>query len=244
MKISEYRKTAGKYLKGRSGEAFVVTAIYLFAFLTFKVVAVLAAYLAGNMKYFPLIDAAITVTGFLFMTPLLTGGFWWFFRTACNEDNSSLLKLYSGFRLNSRAALVYALMWSKGFFSLLPSAVCFTTAYVLFYGNFGLKSDMVLFGSFQLVMLGAALFLLYLNTLASMAPAPFLFISHPDRNPFGVLRKSSRLMKGNKLRFMGLVSGYIPIMLPLVTIPFVMPRAVMAAAVFAKEIIQNSDERQ
>lgn len=242
MKISEYRKTAAMCLKGRRCEAFVVTSVCLFVFLTFKAAAALTAYAAGEMKFFPYIDAGITILCFLFMTPLLTGGFWWFFRTACGEDNSCLLKLYSGFRLNGRAILVYALMWSKGFFSLFPSALCFTAAYIFLFGNTGLEGDATLFSVFQLTMLGIVLIGLYFRAIASMALAPFLFISHPDNNPFGVIRKSSKLMKGHKLRFAGLISGYIPAMLPIVTIPFVAPSAAMSAAVFARDIIRNKTD--
>lgn len=243
MKISEYRKAASQCLKGRRSEAFVVTAICLFVFLTFRSAAMLTAYLVGNMQYFPIIDTGITVLCFLFMTPLITGGFWWFYRTASGEDNSGLLKLYSGFRLNGRAALVYALMWSKGLFSLFPSAICFTAAYILLYGNTGLNGDLAIFVIFQLVMLGILLIIFYLNSLISMVLAPFLFISHPDRNPFGVVRESAKLMKGNKLRFAGLILGYIPIMLPVVTIPFVMPSLIMSAAVFARCVTASADSQ-
>lgn len=240
MKISEYRSTAGEYLKGRYGEAFVVTAICLFVFVTFKTAAA-AFYAFSNTAFSPAVEAVITVICFFIMTPLLTGGFWWFFQTVCGQDNRNLLKLYSGFRLNRRAAVLYALMWVKGFLSLFPSAACFTGAYVLVYGNTGLESGIALFGAFQLFMLGIALLGLYFSTAVSMIPAPFVFISHPDRNPFGVIRTSSKLMRGQKIRFFRLVLSYIPAMLPVVTIPFVMPSAVMSAAVFAKEVIQKSD---
>lgn len=244
MKISDYRKISGAYLKGRYGEAFVVTAACLFVFLTFKTAEALAIYAISDAKLSRIADAAITILRFIIMTPLITGGIWWFFRTVCGEDNSSLLKLYSGLRLNSRAALLYALMWSKGFFSLFPTAICFTVTYALLYGRIGLNGDVTVFAAFQSAMLGTVLIFLYFNALASMALAPFLFIDRPDSNPFGVIRRSSKLMKGHKLRFFGLLIGYIPVMLPIVTIPFVMPSAVMSAAAFAKDVIAESAENK
>lgn len=142
MKISEYRHIARKNLKGCYCEAFIVTALCLFVYLSFKAAELLMAYFwsgyAGSLIS-GLLKAAVTALCFLLTTPFLTGGFWWFFQTACGEDNRSLLKLYSGFRLNCRAALLYAAMWIKSFFSLFPTAFCWTAAYVLLYGNTGLS---------------------------------------------------------------------------------------------------------
>lgn len=141
MKISEYRHIARKNLKGCYCEAFIVTALCLFVYLSFKAAELLMAYFwsgyAGSLIS-GLLKAAVTAFCFLLTTPLLTGGFWWFFQTACGEDNRSLLKLYSGFRLNCRAALLYAAMWIKAFFLFFrrPSAgrplmFCFTGIQVL-----------------------------------------------------------------------------------------------------------------
>lgn len=239
MKISEYRNIAGSYLKGRYGEAFIVTALCLFVFITFKAVGIAVMYIVGNMPFFPIVEAAGTLFFFLIMTPLLTGGFWWFFQTACSEDNKNLLKLYSGFRLNRRAALLYALMWIKSFLSLFPSAICWTATYVFLYGKTGIDSVYALFAAFQFFMLGVVFLGLYFSTFASMALAPFIFISHPDKNPFRVLRESSKIMKGRKFKFIRLILSFLPIMIFVVTIPFVMPSAVMSTAVFAKESINE-----
>lgn len=238
MKISEYRHIAKKNLKGCYCEAFIVTALCLFVFLSFKAADLLRAYVmsgySGSIIY-SLLKMAVTLLCFLLTTPLLTGGFWWFFQTACGEDNRSLLKLYSGFRLNCRAALLYAAMWIKSFFSLFPTAFCWTAAYVLLYGNTSLSQSVTVFAAFQLFMLGIVFILLYFRTAASMALAPFMFISHPDKNPLRVLRESSVCMRGKKLEFIKLIFSFVPYMLPVVTIPFVIPSAVMAAAVFAQK---------
>ena len=238
MKISEYRHIARKNLKGCYCEAFIVTALCLFVYLSFKAAELLMAYFwsgyAGSLIS-GLLKAAVTALCFLLTTPLLTGGFWWFFQTACGEDNRSLLKLYSGFRLNCRAALLYAAMWIKSFFSLFPTAFCWTAAYVLLYGNTGLSESFTVFAAFQFFMLGIFLIGLYFSTAASMALAPFMFIGHPDKNPLKVLKESSVCMKGKKLEFIRLILSFVPAMLPVVTIPFVIPSAVMAAAVFAQK---------
>lgn len=83
MKISEYRHIARKNLKGCYCEAFIVTALCLFVYLSFKAAELLMAYFwsgyAGSLIS-GLLKAAVTALCFLLTTPLLTGGFWWFFR--------------------------------------------------------------------------------------------------------------------------------------------------------------------
>ncbi len=239
MRISDYCSIARNYLKGRYGEAFIVTTLCLFVFVFFKSAAFIMIYAVGDMPYANLIETVGAIFSFIIMTPLMTGGFWWFFQTVCGGDNRSLLKLYSGLRLNTRAAILYALMWLKSFVSLIPSAVLLASSYVFLYGKTGFKDDVILFAAFQSIVLGIVFFTLYFSTFASMALAPFLFISHPDKNPFKVLRESAKMMRGRKIKFMKLMLVFLPMMLPLITIPFVMPLAAMSAAAFAKDGIEN-----
>lgn len=241
MKISEYRRTAGAYLKGRYGEAFVVTAIFLFTFVSIRAAGTILSYFFAGWGASPIVEAAEGVICFSAATPLMTGGFWWFYQTACEKDNRNLLKLYSGVRLNCRAFLLYALMWIKSFLSIFPTAACWTGSYFLIYGKTSLDSAVSLFAAFQLFMIGTAFLMFYFSTAASMALAPFIFISLPARNPFSVIISSSKLMKGKKLQFIKLMSSYIPAMLPVITIPFVMPSAVMSAAVFAKYNLNDAE---
>lgn len=241
MKISDYRTTATSYLKGHYGEAFIVTTLCLFVFAVLKATFLMILYVVGNFPYTNVIESAGNVLCFLVMTPLMTGGFWWFFQSVCDGDNRNLLKLYSGLRLNSRAALLYALMWFKSFASLLPTAIFWTVSYVFFYGKTGFSAEITLFVAFQSFVMGIIFISLYFSTLASMALAPFMFISHPDRNPFGVIRDSTRLMRGRKRNFLKLILSFIPSMLPIVTIPFVMPSVAMSVAVFARDSIMINE---
>ena len=52
------------------------------------------------------------------MSPLITGGLWWFYQTVSGGDNRSILKLYTGFKLNMRAAFLYGIMWILSMISL------------------------------------------------------------------------------------------------------------------------------
>jgi hypothetical protein len=52
-------------------------------------------------------------------------------------------------------------------------------------------------------------------------------------NVFKILRMSGKKIYGYKLSALKLILTYIPVMLPVVTIPFVLPKAVMSVSVFA-----------
>ena len=53
------------------------------------------------------------------------------------------------------------------------------------------------------------------------------------------MNMSRKKMYGVKLDFLKMIIAYIPAMLPLITIPFVLPKAVMAASVFAEERLKE-----
>ena len=48
-----------------------------------------------------------------------------------------------------------------------------------------------------------------------------------------------REQKQLECQFLALVLSYLPFMIPVVTIPFILPKAVMSAAVFARERIEG-----
>ena len=53
------------------------------------------------------------------------------------------------------------------------------------------------------------------------------------------MNMSRKKMYGVKLDFLKMIIAYIPAMLPLITIPFVLPKAVMVASVFAEERLKE-----
>lgn len=253
MKISYYKTSAGEKLSGRYCEGFFVVSVCILVYLIFKALDIAGTgavlyennfnvaglYLSGDVM-----TAVVKILRYLIcfavISPLVTGGIWWFYQTAADEDNRSILKLYTGFRLNIRAALIYGMMWLMGMLSLLPSGMCWLYAYRMF-AEIPQKTDqsLALFLSVQTAVLGIALLGIYLRCVLSFILSPFIFINQPDMGTFRVLRESVRKMKGAKLDFLALVLSYLPFMIPVVTIPFILPKAVMSAAVFARERIEG-----
>ena len=247
MTSSQCRKQAKERLKGNYSEGFFVTAIVLAAFVIFKTadIAQSAVILYNNggdaESLFHSRDiwdiamkAALALLCFVLTSPLITGGVWWYYQTARGCDNRSILKLYTGFKLNVRAIRLYMTIWFLSMLSLLPSGICFASAYELFLHLPEMNDQpLMLFITIQVFVLGIALIGLYLRCITAFLPAPFIFISQPDRGVFAVLKMSVRIMKGSKIQALKLILTYIMLMLPIVTVPFVLPKAVMSVSVFS-----------
>ena len=247
MTTAEYRKKAGIILKKHYSESIFVVMIFLIVYIFTKIwdVAQIVFILYNNnadpsdlFSSTGILESVLkmlsAIVSFAALTPLLTGGLWWFYQTACGNDNMNILKLYTGFKLNLRASLLYAVMWILSMLSLLPTGICWSAAFYLFntasrYTN----QAVVLFIVLQIFMFGVFLIGIYLKCILSMIFAPFIFINHPDMNIFKIIHKSRKIIYGSKLECLKLILTYIPAMLPVITIPFILPRAVMAMSVMA-----------
>ena len=247
MTSSQCRKQAKQRLKGNYSEGFFVTAIVLAAFIIYKtadtVQSAMILYNNGGAAdslfqsrdiWDFLMKAALALLCFVLTSPLITGGVWWYYQTARGSDNRNILKLYAGFKLNVRAIRLYMTIWFLSMLSLLPSGVCFAGAYELFSELPEMNDQpLILFVTIQVFVLGIALSGLYLRCVTAFLPAPFIFISRPDKGVFSVLKMSARIMKGSKTEALKLIMIYLAMMLPIVTVPFVLPKAVMSLSVFS-----------
>lgn len=251
MTTVEYRKKAGIILKKHYSEGIFVVMIFITVYVLMKIfdIAQIGFILYNNnwnttelfksSAVWELVLKIISaVISFVILTPLVTGGLWWFYQTAAGNDNMNILKLYTGFKLNLRAAFLYMIMWFLSLLSFLPAGICWAAAAYVFNTVYEYTDQaVVIFVAFQLFMAGIFLVGLYLKCIMSMILAPFIFIDHPDMNIFKILNKSRKIIYGAKLECLKLILTYIPAMLPIVTIPFVLPRAVMALSVLAGDRI-------
>lgn len=250
MSNYECRKKARNILKGRYAEGFFVVMICIAVYFIFKLldIAKILIMLYNNIEISELYETADIlyiplkyISGivlFIIMTPLVTGGLWWFYQMAGGNDNRNILKLYTGFKLNFRASLVYILMWGITFLSLLPSVSCLAAAFYFFeivpvFHN----QALVLFICIQLFAAGIFLTGLYLKAVCTVILSPFIFLKNPDMNAFSIINSSRKKIYGYKLECLKLIMTYIPAMLPIVTIPFVLPKAIMSFSVFAYDRI-------
>lgn len=255
MRNAEYRKVSGTILKKHYGESIFVVMIFLTVYLLLKVfdVAQIVILLYNNgietnklfisNNFFELLIKIVSAfIGFILLTPLITGGLWWFYQTACGNDNMDIIKLYTCFRLNLRAAVLYGIMWIISMISIIPSVICIISSKYVFDSAYRFPDQgLVVFLSLQLFMAGIFLIGLYLKCFTSMILSPFIFIDHPDMSIFKILNKSRKIIYGAKLECLGLLLTYIPAMLPLITIPFILPKMIMTISAFAVDKIGGAD---
>ncbi len=65
--------------------------------------------------------------------------------------------------------------------------------------------------------------LMYLRYCVGTAAVPFLYLESPGCSPFRAVRQSLQLLGSCQGMFWGILLRYLPLMLPVVTIPFLLP---------------------
>lgn len=89
-----------------------------------------------------------------------------------------------------------------------------------------------LFGAVQLVVAGVLFFLLWGYVTLGLCCVPFVWFASPDLPFWSVPLRAMRVMRGGRKELLFLLFWYTVQLLPLVTIPFVLPRAGVALSVF------------
>ncbi|NLK70152.1 MAG: hypothetical protein GX286_01760 [Clostridiales bacterium] len=252
MNIREIKHEARLVLKERYWEAFVVVFACFGLYMLFKLVEIVVCTVLiynktidisqlfyGGDTIWNVFKTMYSVFLFAAMVPVITGAVWWFSQAANRNEFSSdsVIQLYTCFKVNSRAILVYGLMWIIQFLSLIPSFIMLLGAYLIIE-YYNISSD-ILYLAVQLIILSVASLALYIRATLSLILAPYIFIRHPMDNPFSIISISFRLMKGRKMQVLKLLLsyiGYLFLMALIVTIPFVVPEIMMSVTIFAESV--------
>ena len=72
---------------------------------------------------------------------------------------------------------------------------------------------------------------------------PYVWFAAPDMPCRRVLSTALRIMHGNRKALLGTAAWYAAAMLPVVTIPWVLPQAVLSVTVFCNLRVQMTAER-
>lgn len=96
-------------------------------------------------------------------------------------------------------------------------------------GSARTESSPWLFGAIQLVFLAVLLFLFWIYVCMGLWCAPFLWLAFPETPLWRIPWQAMHVMRGRRLELIAMLAWYGLQMLPLVTIPWVLPQAVTAA---------------
>ncbi|NLP26392.1 MAG: hypothetical protein GX365_03485 [Clostridiales bacterium] len=250
MNIKEIKYQARLAMRDKYWEAFVVVFACFGIYILFKLVEIMVC---SVLIYNNIVDVKQMFTNnnfiwttfriiysvflFIAMVPVVTGAVWWFSQAVKKNEflSDSIIQLYTSFKVNSRAFIVYGLMWLIQLLSLIPSCLMIFGAYIII-AHYSANSDM-LYLAIQLIILSIAFLAFHIRVTLGLILTPYIFIRHPMDNPFSIIGISFRLMRGNKIQALKLLLSYIvylPLMALIVTIPLIIPNIMMSVTVFAE----------
>lgn len=123
--------------------------------------------------------------------------------------------------------------------------LCLFAAYRLTEaGTHHTESAPWLFGAAQLVIAAVLCFLFWIYLCLGLCCVPFVWFANPARPLWQVPLHAMRVMRGGRKELLVLLLWYAIQMLPLVTIPWILPRAGVALTVFFNIRVQMYEARQ
>lgn len=140
---------------------------------------------------------------------------------------------------NFRRSLAVSL-WTKiiGLVSLVPVGICGMTAYYFIVNG---KDTNDLFITIHAIVFTVVSLFFWLNVRITMLAVPFLMAHFPQKSVFRLVFGSFRFMKGRHADIMKLFSSYILKMLPVVSVPYLIPEVMTAFSLSISIYIREDD---
>lgn len=139
----------------------------------------------------------------------------------------------NGLHVGGRAVFLSLLCTLLRTAALLPAALFLSGAYHLArMGTAHAESAPWLFGSMQCVVAAVVCLLLWGYLCLGLLCVPYVWFAAPDMPCRRVLSTALRIMHGNRKALLGTAAWYAAAMLPVVTIPHMLPRAGTALICF------------
>ncbi len=255
MNLRELYACTRRTMKGQYARIFGISLVYPLAWVFFKVMpCILAAVLismdklparalvAGGVPVWLLFSALWAVLRFGVLLPLrcatcgrLTA------LTGLERRKVSLKKLPCYFRAVWYFACVELLRLSV----LLPVVLGLAGAGFFLHRSVGLaEGGIQLFLAAQCLCLAFAGLLYYLRFLLETAAVPFFWLEHPDISPIRAVRQSRAMLHGVRFHLLLHLLCCIPAVLPLVTIPFVMPHFMVSGTLFLQVRMREWEQQR
>lgn len=152
----------------------------------------------------------------------------------------------SGQRISRRRLLLLALetVWIRTIV-LQGVPLCLFGAYRLAYaGTQHTESAPWLFGAVQLAVLSVLCLLGYIYVSLGLLCAPFVYAADPSYPLWRIPRAAMAVMYGGRKELLVMLACYGLMMLPVVTIPWVLPRAGTALAVFFSIRVREAEQEE
>ncbi len=245
---SQLKQEARKVLAGRWGTAVAMTLVIIFVGATLGPNT-------NNIFYSMVLPILSTI-----LNQLLIVGFCSFFlKLHCGQlKSANYMDLFYGFKCHpGKTILLYLLT----LLYMLPGILVYTIGIAIFtfviYASAGVSMDLMMTGTvpIDLTLLSVVLIVfivmtilfliysLYIGTTYSMVY--FLLLDYPDLSVTEIWRRSAKMMKGNRLRLIGLELSFLPWMLVCILFTlgigllWLSPYMYSAQTAFYLDLVQN-----
>lgn len=243
-----------KSLKGRYGRALRAAWLLLLLRLLYRLLpAGLAGLLLLRGDLNDIWDGGWLWAGFLLLWMLFWEGLILPVRCAVWKRFGAWLRLTSMrtcFRSTPeyvRAARIVGLAGLLHLLSILPvTAAGLAALWLLRESTFLAHAGWYLFGAVQAITLLFWTALLAVHLRVSLSAVPLLCTEFPHESAFSIIRRSFRLMEGHHMDYWSIVLCYLPAMLTILPILFLLPRLYADMTLFLqlriRELSQNGGE--
>jgi uncharacterized membrane protein len=248
----QLKKSALNALSGKWGLAISMSLVMFFVSVSFSYNTTNPF----NMTVMPIVISVLNV--------LLNVGFYSFLlKLLCGQKERTIFyDLFYGFKCYPGKAILLYLLTSL---YMLPGTLIYVIGIFIFtfviYASAGVSMDLMLTGTVPpdmtlmlavliVVIILTLLFAVYAAFISSTyALVYFLLLDYPELSATEIWRKSAQLMKGNRLRYIGLILSFIPwFLLSLLTFGFgtlwLNPYISAAQAAFYLDLVQNQPAKK
>lgn len=191
--------------------------------------------------------AVCMILRYLATAPLIYACVYWF-AELCSDNSEHSTTQLSNIILNKKlyGRSLTALIFSKviGFAFLIPTAFFGATAISLVQSSVGNSADARLFMAMHASVMTLASVVLWIWAKIAMITLPFLLIKFPKRSVFSCIRDSFSFVRGRRSIIVKLFLLYVPLMLPVVTIPWILPKLFSSVALCISIGLKEDEYRE
>ncbi|MEE5992573.1 MAG: hypothetical protein V3G42_04965 [Oscillospiraceae bacterium] len=189
------------------------------------------ALLMGNHTMWVIFGILWGILSFSALLPIRCGVWSWF--TALLGMEKQKRKYFATTGEFFHAMYFFGMIALLRWLILTPCAVAGILAYFALQRSIAVtESGILLFIAIQAMMLLFWTMVFWVRFTIGLLAVPFLYLENPEISVFRAVRKSEKMLAGHHKKLFALLLGYLPLALPIVTIPFILPKIMTEVILF------------
>ncbi len=185
----------------------------------------------GNHAMWALFGLLWGIVSFSVLLPVRCGVWSWF--TALLGMEKQKRKYFATTGEFFHAVYFFGRLSFIRWIALAPAGIAGILAYFALQKSTAVtESGILLFCAVQAMTIFIWTILFCIRFTVGMLAVPFLYLENPEISVFHAVRQSEKMLAGHHKRLFALLLGYLPLALPIVTIPFVLPKIMTDVILF------------